>query len=81
MYTYQIFTADDTSNKRVNIARKSFHSEGEDCYVILKDSQMFLIQFENYLPYPGTTLEESAANHIAQLVAEQEAARKATPEQ
>jgi hypothetical protein len=72
MYTYQIFTAEDSSNKRVNAARKSFHCEGESCYVLIRNGQMFMVQFESNLPYPGATIEESAENHIAQLIAEQE---------
>lgn len=67
MYSYQIYSAQNHSNERVNNARESFGKKHLDCYVILKDGQMQVIQFEDYLPYPAVTLEESARSHIESL--------------
>lgn len=71
MYAYQIFEANDDSNIRVNKARESFGHPGEACYVLYRNGQMQMIQFAGYEPYPASTLEESAQNHIAALEAEQ----------
>lgn len=44
----------------------SYEIEGEK-YIILDNDHPWIVQ-ENYFPYPGATLEESAQNHIEQIL-------------
>ena len=43
----------------------------ENGYVILKDGIKWIEQSE-YMPYQGETVEKSAQNHVAQLLADEE---------
>ncbi|MEK4030782.1 hypothetical protein MKZ02_19890 [Pseudobacillus sp. FSL P4-0506] len=38
-------------------------------YTILKDNRPWIVQ-DDYFPYPGATVEESAQNHINQIIAD-----------
>lgn len=41
----------------------------ESGYTIFKDGRPWVIQ-DDYIPYPGATLEESVKNHINQIINE-----------
>lgn len=66
-YSYQIFKSSDMSNEKINKARESFGFEGKDAYVILRDGQMYMIQWTGNCPFSKSTLELSAEAHVEQL--------------
>lgn len=41
-------------------------------YTIFNDGKAWIVQ-STYIPYPGATMEESAQNHIDQIIAESNA--------
>ncbi|MBW7573926.1 hypothetical protein [Caproiciproducens faecalis] len=45
-------------------------------YTIFRDGVPWIVQ-DGYIPYPGETIEESAQNHIDQILADQAAADEA----
>ncbi|MGX8701510.1 hypothetical protein [Caproiciproducens sp.] len=45
-------------------------------YTILRDGVPWVVQ-DGYIPHPGGTMEESAQNHINQIIADQTAADEA----
>ena len=44
-------------------------------YTILDDGTPWIVQ-ENYIPYPGDTMEESAQNHINKIIEERTKAQE-----
>lgn len=45
----------------------------ENGYIILKDGVKWITQMD-FIPYPGATIEESAQNHVNEILKENEAA-------
>lgn len=50
----------------------------EKGYTILNDGKPWIVQ-DSYIPYPGATLEESAQNHINEIMKENENPTVAPP--
>ena len=75
-YDYFIYTKDDTSNERLNTARKSFNYTGQDMYVITRDGEITLVQSEKTRPHTQCTLEECAQQHIQEMIQADEEAEK-----
>lgn len=44
----------------------------ENGYIILKDGIPWVVQNNNRFPHPGETMEESAQNHITQILRDNE---------
>lgn len=44
----------------------------ENGYTILNDGKPWIVQ-DSYIPYPGATVEESAQNHINEIIKDNEA--------
>ena len=84
MLTYRIWDKTTPINGcPANKAMESLRIQPTDVvYIIVNDQgRDWIIQTQSNCPYPGATLEESAENHIAQLIAEQDTAQSVTPEQ
>jgi len=52
------------------------YTVSDNGYIILRDGVQWIVQ-DGYIPYPGNTMEESAQNHINQIIADQAAAEEA----
>ena len=48
------------------------YTVSDNGYTILRDGVPWVVQ-DGYIPYPGSTIEESAQNHIDQIIADQAA--------
>ncbi|MGX8711626.1 MAG: hypothetical protein ACQGTM_15445 [bacterium] len=51
------------------------YTVSDNGYTILRDGVPWVVQ-DGYIPYPGSTIEESAQNHIDQIIADQAAAEE-----
>lgn len=83
-YEYKVFPANftpddnDREGKRIALASKNFGYEDEPVYVIYVDGNLQLIQGEYEAPYKGRNINESAENHITELVKQDELTESAT---
>ena len=81
MWTYVMYSANDTANEKMNLVRERFGFAGKDAYFLLCDGVVCVVQWDGQYPEQyGATLEEAAINHCAAMNAETDPQPASTPD-